>query len=46
MAFTIANYLLARLADLGVRHLFGVPGDFNLWFLEEVIGGNGIRFIG
>jgi hypothetical protein len=32
MTITIADYLLTRLAELGVRHMFGVPGGFNLWF--------------
>ena len=36
MTITIADYLLKRLAELGVHHMFGVPGDFNLWFLEQL----------
>ncbi|EAU86242.1 pyruvate decarboxylase [Coprinopsis cinerea okayama7 len=32
----IGDYLLTRLAQLGVRHMFGVPGDFNLGFLDLV----------
>ena len=43
---TIANYLLARLTELGVRQMFGVPGDFNLWFLEQTINNSDITFIG
>jgi hypothetical protein len=43
---TIANYLLARLTELGVRQMFGVPGDFNLWFLEQTINSSDITFIG
>ncbi|HYZ16704.1 MAG TPA: thiamine pyrophosphate-binding protein [Candidatus Acidoferrum sp.] len=35
--FSVADYLLARLAELGVRHLFGVPGDYNLAFLDHVV---------
>jgi indolepyruvate decarboxylase len=26
--------------------MFGVPGDFNLWFLEHTIKGSDIRFVG
>ena len=26
---TVANYAIQRLADLGIRHAFGVPGDFS-----------------
>ncbi|KAJ7766357.1 thiamine diphosphate-binding protein [Mycena maculata] len=32
----IGNYLLARLAQLKVTKMFGVPGDFNLSFLDLV----------
>jgi indolepyruvate decarboxylase len=45
MTITIADYLLTRLAELGVRHMFGAPGDFNLWFLE-MIKNSDIRFVG
>ncbi|MGD0959376.1 MAG: thiamine pyrophosphate-binding protein [Methylomonas sp.] len=33
---TIADYLIARLKEIGVDHLFGVPGDFVLGFLNQV----------
>lgn len=33
---TIADYLLTRLAQLGVKKIFGVPGDFTLGFLDYV----------
>ncbi|WP_314452391.1 thiamine pyrophosphate-binding protein [uncultured Microbacterium sp.] len=36
MTYTVADYLLDRLAEAGVRHLFGVPGDFTLAFLDHV----------
>jgi len=26
----IGDFLLSRLQEAGVRHLFGVPGDYNL----------------
>jgi indolepyruvate decarboxylase len=34
---TVAEYLLTRLKEIGVDHLFGVPGDFVLGFLNEVL---------
>ncbi len=34
---TIGDYLLCRLGEFGLRHIFGVPGDYNLQFLEQVI---------
>ncbi|KAJ6559257.1 pyruvate decarboxylase [Mycena vulgaris] len=33
---SIGNYLLARLEQLKVTKMFGVPGDFNLGFLDLV----------
>lgn len=32
----VGDYLLARLEQLNVRSMFGVPGDFNLGFLDLV----------
>jgi indolepyruvate decarboxylase len=46
MSITIGQYLLARLSEMGVRYLFGVPGDFNLWFLEQTIKSGSIDFVG
>ena len=34
---TVAEYLLARLKEIGVDHLFGVPGDFVLGFFNQVL---------
>ena len=36
-AYTVGDYLLDRLAELGVTEVFGVPGDFNLKFLDHVV---------
>jgi TPP-dependent 2-oxoacid decarboxylase len=46
MSITIGQYLLARLSEMGVRYLFGVPGDFNLWFMEQTITSGSIEFVG
>lgn len=35
--YTISAYLLQRLKELRVDHLFGVPGDYVLDFLDQVI---------
>lgn len=35
--YTIADYLVDRLAGCGIDHIFGVPGDYNLQFLDHVI---------
>jgi indolepyruvate decarboxylase len=34
---TIAQYILHRLYDAGIRHLFGVPGDYVLDFFDAVV---------
>ncbi len=34
---TVGEYLLDRLKELGVDHLFAVPGDFVLGFLNQVL---------
>lgn len=44
--YTVGNYLLDRLAELGVRHMFGVPGDYNLAFLDEVIDHEKMEWVG
>ncbi|KAG6901008.1 hypothetical protein C0995_002540 [Termitomyces sp. Mi166 len=33
---SVGNYLLTRLEQLGVTNMFGVPGDFNLGFLDRL----------
>lgn len=42
---TVAEYLLRRLKQMGVDHLFGVPGDFVLGFLNEVLRSD-VRYVG
>ncbi len=34
---TVADFLIARLKEIGVDHLFGVPGDFVLGFFNQVL---------
>ena len=40
-----SRYLIQRLYDLGVRHIFGVPGDFVLGFYHELIQSNKLKVI-
>jgi indolepyruvate decarboxylase len=42
---TVADYLIARLQEIGVDHLFGVPGDFVLGFLNQVLKSQ-LKYIG
>jgi TPP-dependent 2-oxoacid decarboxylase len=42
----VTTYLLSRLAELGVRHIFGVPGDYNMPMLDVVEQHHDIAWIG
>ncbi|HGY3714623.1 alpha-keto acid decarboxylase family protein [Citrobacter sp. Res13-Sevr-PEB04-36] len=44
--YSVADYLLDRLAGCGIGHLFGVPGDYNLQFLDHVIDHPDVRWVG
>jgi TPP-dependent 2-oxoacid decarboxylase len=41
----VASYLIQRLYDHGVRHIFGVPGDFVLGFYHELVQSNKLKVI-
>ena len=43
---TIGAFLLRRLEETGVRHLFGVPGDFNLELLQQLQDGGALKWVG
>jgi indolepyruvate decarboxylase len=36
MKMSIGDFLLRRLQEAGVRHIFGVPGDYNLAFMQQL----------
>jgi indolepyruvate decarboxylase len=42
----IGEFLLRRLKDAGVRHLFGVPGDYNLELLQQLQDSGALKWIG
>jgi alpha-keto-acid decarboxylase len=44
--YTVGDYLLDRLSELGVTEVFGVPGDYNLEFLDHVVAHKRIRWVG
>ncbi len=44
-AYTVSRYILDRLHQTGVGHLFGVPGDYVLDFLDEVLA-SPLRWVG
>jgi TPP-dependent 2-oxoacid decarboxylase len=43
--YTVSRYILHRLEEIGIKHLFGVPGDYNLDFLDDVME-SPIRWVG
>jgi TPP-dependent 2-oxoacid decarboxylase len=43
--FLIPDYLLHRLSEIGVDHLFGVPGDFIMPFFERISASN-VAYVG
>lgn len=45
LEITVAEYLLIRLKEIGVDHLFGVPGDFVLGFFNQVLKSN-VKYVG
>lgn len=42
---TIGGHLAARLRELGVEHVFGVPGDYNMKLADELIAA-GLTWVG
>jgi alpha-keto-acid decarboxylase len=44
--YTVGDYLLDRLAELGVTEVFGVPGDYNLEFLDHIVAHSQLRWVG
>jgi alpha-keto-acid decarboxylase len=43
---TVADHLLTRLGELGVEHIFGVPGDYTLRLLDHVIDDPAVSWVG
>ena len=44
--YTIADYLFDRVAEAGASEIFGVPGDFNLTFLDNILASDKLRWVG
>jgi len=42
---TVGRYLVERLKQIGIGHVFGVPGDYVLTFMDRIIE-SGIEFVG
>lgn len=44
--FTVGRYLATRLEQIGAKHYFMVPGDYNLVLLDELLSNENIEQIG
>jgi pyruvate decarboxylase len=44
--FTIGNYLATRLEQIGIRHYFMIPGDYNLVLLDQLLANRNMEQIG
>jgi pyruvate decarboxylase len=44
--FTIGNYLATRLEQIGLKHYFMVPGDYNLVMLDQLLANKNMQQIG
>src|SRR6201987_401605 len=46
MTMTVGDFLLRRLGEAGIGHLFGVPGDFNLELLQQLQDAGTMKWVG
>ena len=44
--FTVGKYLAARFEQIGLKHYFMVPGDYNLVLLDELLTNENLEQIG
>ena len=44
--FTVGKYLAARFEQIGLKHYFMVPGDYNLVLLDELLENENVEQIG
>ena len=42
----LGRYLWERIHQVGVNHIFGVPGDFNLTLLDHIYDVDGLEWVG
>lgn len=43
---TVIDYLIQRLHEIGITDIFGVPGDYNLSFLDDVESSSLVNWVG
>ena len=44
--YTVSSYLIDRLQEVGVEHVFGVPGDYGFPFMDQIEDAEGITWVG
>jgi indolepyruvate decarboxylase len=44
--YTVGDYLISRLTEIGITHVFGVPGDYNLVFLDHIVSSPELAWVG
>ena len=42
---TVGDYLVLRLGQIGIKHIFGVAGDYNMEFLDFIVNQRGIELV-
>ena len=42
---SVSEFLIERLENAGVKHIFGVPGDYVLHFIQQVTQADKIKFV-
>lgn len=45
-SMTIGKYLAKRLEQIGLKHYFAIPGDYNLGLLDELLTNKNLKMIG
>ncbi|MCZ9290950.1 alpha-keto acid decarboxylase family protein [Corynebacterium lehmanniae] len=45
MATTVGHYLATRLEQIGLKHYFQVPGDYNLQLLDELLKNDNLKMV-
>jgi indolepyruvate decarboxylase len=46
LTMTVGDFLLRRLREAGIRHAFGVPGDYNLELLQQMEDSGTLEWVG
>jgi indolepyruvate decarboxylase len=46
MTMTVGEFLLRRLEETGIGHVFGVPGDYNLELLQQMEDSTQLKWVG